>query len=983
MCPIQFRTLKHVISSAGSIHPELGNVTTVLEEKVVADAIVRKANSEDEKIQKFGLAQVEQLLNQFAPLTLLIDRSRGKKMTLGRKLINSCLVTRSGTMLLEKATREAGLKGGDPEVIKALATRLVAKKSFLPVPAWTSHHDAVLIDAIVKHGWLENDRSYSLICDDNSLLWGPPFEKKLAPASDPAVQKVGDRVIKFLNVENESVQEFKEIRNGTLQEVFNLVYEEEDTDGAASASKSSALPWSIGSMKDIDEEAIDLPNKKDMLKRARVLLAKEGASLGPPPIVVAKVEYPFAELDVKNAANTFLAELIRAITKVSFSNTAKRRQLGEKLFAYALEEAKHRVDDLKAEAEAKTTGASGSEDNTKEGGNEEPLAVQTMKKIVEHIEYAHKYIIKQQAEAKNMLRVILGVAPQRRKVATDPLFPVEKVETPPPNRQKAKAKPTKTKSAKVTNRAQAVKAKKQATTTFLSGSGERAIERAVEAATNLADDEKRSSTSTTNGTVSRDGVGLSGLEILLLTVMCSQGTPAWTPDWVDLIVSSENVEAEKQGPGFEHSIAWYGIGEVLEAAANSWYQTARVKHKKRRAELEQLRATAEPAVIAAKEQGVIDLERDMIHKRSCFAIAIDYNKNPLKLGKKSVLLLDKIRSRMGPIDRKKGKAKASTSTDQQAVDENGLGGQVLRWMVRALGRWADSLGIADSVRNAPARSVHDFEEEVPGDDSQTIVAIMSDADCRLVFSQVAQQSRVRTIFVEKEKRIVNELIARAAESCNASGDAWESQPAWWQIGSLSGRNHDVMLLESLLERGYSGLHEILADMMPDSLDEDEDDDDDAALTSEAIQYRAYQLTREVDAIVHSEDLMKTLRGPRKKKKKKNGNGSKASNPGSAISIQPQIQSFFRASQPAASAATTTTATFISPASHGESVRNDRPQAVNISAEPPEGSAVEHVGTDNFVTDALSLSTKRKATPPDPPTGVSLADPSPEKKIRVG
>ncbi len=48
--------------------------------------------------------------------------------------------------------------------------------SFLPHPEWTLQHDAVLLRAVVKHGWLDSHATCLAVGNDKSIRWGAPFE---------------------------------------------------------------------------------------------------------------------------------------------------------------------------------------------------------------------------------------------------------------------------------------------------------------------------------------------------------------------------------------------------------------------------------------------------------------------------------------------------------------------------------------------------------------------------------------------------------------------------------------------------------------------------------------------------------------------------------------------------------------------------------------------------------------------------------------
>lgn len=49
-------------------------------------------------------------------------------------------------------------------------------QSSLPHKDWTLLHDAILIRAVVKHGWLDSLTNCAAIANDKTIHWGAPFE---------------------------------------------------------------------------------------------------------------------------------------------------------------------------------------------------------------------------------------------------------------------------------------------------------------------------------------------------------------------------------------------------------------------------------------------------------------------------------------------------------------------------------------------------------------------------------------------------------------------------------------------------------------------------------------------------------------------------------------------------------------------------------------------------------------------------------------
>jgi hypothetical protein len=98
-------------------------------------------------------------------------------------------------------------------------------------------------------------------------------------------------------------------------------------------------------------------------------------------------------------------------------------------------------------------------------------------------------------------------------------------------------------------------------------------------------------------------------------------------------------------------------------------------------------------------------------------------------------------------------------------------------------------------------------------------------------------------------------------NCDAAQDAWDAQPGWWHRSKVTGDgpNHDFVLLENLLEYGYSGIDEPMRLLSPVDVDvEDDATPVEAHLTRGAVQDRANQITRELHMIEETAEAMKLL-----------------------------------------------------------------------------------------------------------------------------
>lgn len=246
---------------------------------------------------------------------------------------------------------------------------------------------------------------------------------------------------------------------------------------------------------------------------------------------------------------------------------------------------------------------------------------------------------------------------------------------------------------------------------------------------------------------------------------------------------------------------------------------------------------------------------------------------------------------MGPVDLQYVGEKKIRQLNKS---ENGLGSKVLGWMAKDLQRWAVRLGVVDgNGRVLSATSIGPEKSHPQSHDA----AMMTKRDCRTVFVQIAQQTRLRSIFINnKIPRLTDELIPQVLKKSSFAHTEWEDCPSWWNgDGDDGGRscNHDFELLEGILDYGYGGFDSLLAHNYSFCRLLAAGGSDDKALTRAIVQVRINHLTRELHAINETEDMMKLV-----EKSKRKGDASEKSSDGKAKkaktgSIQSGIQAFFK------------------------------------------------------------------------------------------
>lgn len=91
----------------------------------------------------------------------------------------------------------------------------IIPRSLLPHNEWTLLHDAILIRAVTKHGWLDSHANCSAIENDKTIRWGPPFQASMnisiknntemeIQANYDYLYKIASRAVTYLNKVNES-----------------------------------------------------------------------------------------------------------------------------------------------------------------------------------------------------------------------------------------------------------------------------------------------------------------------------------------------------------------------------------------------------------------------------------------------------------------------------------------------------------------------------------------------------------------------------------------------------------------------------------------------------------------------------------------------------------------------------------------------------------------------------------------------------------
>jgi len=538
--------------------------------------------------------------------------------------------------------------------------------------------------------------------------------------------------------------------------------------------------------------------------------------------------YGFYVIDQTNRHNILLAEMIRG--QLMLKRSSKVLTI-KQYSGLILDEIETRVKDL-----AKTDGNISSIKVLKKTKKDFLLYLNTCKKT--------------NRAAKNILRVMIGNDPVHAKVATEPLFAKED---------------SKSSSSAVTAKAALTKLKKKRAFT----PADSALNRAL---SSYIDD--------------KDGVKdcllLTSTEILILTVLSSQGLPVFADDWSSLVNYDPLTEDTEQDEGFK--IYFSCMGSVMQSAAEVWLAIAKKKLK-----TELLLQEGTHAIPGKDQTKIAILKKDQDAKELTLKEAEAYSDDCLLFARKCIMLVEAVRKNMGSVDLQYAGEK---KIRQLIKSENGLGPKVLNWLSKDLHRWAGVLGALDKAGKVKSTtSITPAKNHPQSHDA----AMMTKRDCRTVFVQIAQQSRLRSIFTKNNTtRLSGEMIPKVLKNSSFAVTEWEDCPSWWNESKEDDNTcecrDDLDLLVGILDYGYGGFESLLHHDF--SFCQRLVSDNSKALTRASVQVRINHLTRELHAINETEEMMKLVEKTKRKGGSESPIASKAKKAKTG-SIQSGLQAFFK------------------------------------------------------------------------------------------
>lgn len=415
------------MNEAVRIHPELSNMVLPMlnaleERRLSASKKVQEGREHDLSLNNANIEykSLMSFLLRYAPLQLLGEKRQMKRIPLGRRLLSSCKHMYEAAFLVDKSTKE-----GAP--LKAILS--VDPRSTLPHPLWTFEHDAILIHAIVKHGWVDRDKSCRRIVKDPNIKWGAPFQldhegnqSEMKSDESGDLRAAAKRAATFMENSEKLLDVTKGVNRHLIIEAYGLRRFGENGDsstGTWSVDEELLLKGSKNNNANVKSKGVvDLPTKKELAKRATLVLSKsilvaEGggrasagksnsSNVGNMPSKEA-VEHGFTAVDQGNRCCILLAEMIRGVCKASLTKAGKSVKF---LCSLVFDEAQT-LRDMYA---------------TRTSAQDKQRATE-LASIVDQIQLARRSMKSSTTPGKNLFRAMLGIDPVQPKIASDPLYP--------------------------------------------------------------------------------------------------------------------------------------------------------------------------------------------------------------------------------------------------------------------------------------------------------------------------------------------------------------------------------------------------------------------------------------------------------------------------------------------------------------------------------------------------------------------------------
>jgi len=373
---------------------------------------------------------------------------------------------------------------------------------------------------------------------------------------------------------------------------------------------------------------------------------------------------------------------------------------------------------------------------------------------------------------------------------------------------------------------------------------------------------------------------ITPFESLLLSVVVSQGFPVFDTNWIGFVeeVGSSMHDLQLTFPAMTY---------VLINAAQEWVKVFQIRHAEAAYKLEELKRNGASSGDLVKAINAEASASDALQmKKELLAHSEDRVKDKYLFTLSMIEFITKV-SNAGRDDRK-------IINHGDTLANNGLGNRVLDWFRKQLKMWNSAL-----KNKCAAFSSKTSNSSTTKAVSESCAASLDKKACRAILSQIAQQTRLRSIMIQNDAQKFSKMLSTAIRASERAKDFWENRPSWWSSRSATEENvkDDYNLLTNVVSSGYSNLNLVQifgerARLLPGE-----------SLTVASIQSRVYHLTRELAIQQETEEMTLIVEQNRARNssmrsaEKRNDGGTKVCDPitkkKAKACIQPTLGAYFK------------------------------------------------------------------------------------------
>jgi hypothetical protein len=147
---------------------------------------------------------------------------------------------------------------------------------------------------------------------------------------------------------------------------------------------------------------------------------------------------------------------------------------------------------------------------------------------------------------------------------------------------------------------------------------------------------------------SNSDLELTSIETLILSCICSQGIPIWNDNVASLVTEDKKADIDiVQSEQAELSLCWTGLGKILVAAAKVWQSCSAKKVEALQADYDKYEGDEETTAKLRIQRSLANAIRIDDCKSVAVSQASEYASEPHILASKTVMLLDRLRLKMG------------------------------------------------------------------------------------------------------------------------------------------------------------------------------------------------------------------------------------------------------------------------------------------------------------------------------------------------